>query len=140
MKKMIVLSVALLVASLGFAQDQSSQPSAQSPTSAATSSSNPTAGNIQGCLGGSDGNFTLTQDSTGTIFKLVGSNDQLKQHVGHEVAVSGQMSGDAGSAASAQGSPSSGTTDATASGATIQVSDVKMVSTQCGSGSNAPQR
>jgi hypothetical protein len=139
MKKMIVLSFALLIASLGFAQDQSPQPSAQSPNSTATSSSTPTAGSIQGCLGGSDGNFTLTQDSTGTIFKLVGSNDRLKQHVGHEVAVSGQTSGDTGSAASAQGSPSSGATDATASGSTIQVSDVKMVSTQCSSSSNTPQ-
>jgi len=137
MKKMIVLSIALLFALLGWAQDQSAQPATQPPASTETSSSNANPGSVQGCLGGSEGNFTLTQDSTGTIFKLVGSNDKLKQHVGHEVAVSGQVSGDAGSGASAhdqQSAPSSGTTDTAATGgSTIQVSDVKMVSTQCGS-------
>lgn len=39
---------------------------------------------ILGCLNGSDGNYTLTQYSTGTVFKLVGSADMIKEHVGHE--------------------------------------------------------
>jgi hypothetical protein len=132
----------LLYASLGWAQDSSAQPSAQSPTSTPTSSS-ATSGTVQGCLNGSDGNYTLTQDSTGTVFKLVGSTDKLKDHVGHEVAVTGQMSTDSGSAASArdqQATPSSGSSDSSAStGSTLQVSDVKMVSQVCASGSNAPQ-
>lgn len=139
MKKMIVLSIALLFASLGWAQDQSAQPT----TSTEASSSNTNPGSVQGCLGGSDGNFTLTQDSTGTVFKLAGSDDKLKKHVGHEVAVSGQMSGDSGSASAPrdqQGAPSSGNTDTNAAdSSTIQVSDVKMVSAQCSSANNAPQ-
>jgi hypothetical protein len=144
MKKMFVLSsIALLFASLAWAQDQTAQPSDQSPTSS-TSTSNANAGTIQGCLNGSDGNYTLTQDSTGTVFKLVGSADMLKQHVGHEVAVTGQMTGDSGSSASGrdqQTAPASGSADASAAGgsSTLQVSDVKMISQQCGSGGNAPQ-
>jgi hypothetical protein len=136
MKKLLVLSsIALLYASLGWAQDSSAQPSAQSPNSAADSSST-TSGTVQGCLNGSEGNYTLTQDTTGTVFKLAGSTDKLKEHVGHEVAVTGQMSGDSGSATS----PSSGSSDSNASaGPTFQVSDVKMVSKHCASGSDAPQ-
>jgi hypothetical protein len=141
MKKLLVLSsIALLYASLGWAQDSSAQPSAQSPNSTSTSSGT-TSGTVQGCLDESEGNYTLTQDSTGTVFKLVGSSDKLKDHVGHEVAVTGQMASDSGSAASArdqQANPSS--SDANAStGSTLQVSDVKMVSQVCASGSNAPQ-
>jgi hypothetical protein len=140
MKKLLVLSsIALLYASLGLAQDSSAQPSAQSPNSTPTSSSG-TSGTIQGCLSGSEGSYTLTQDSTGTVFKLVGSTDKLtdklKEHVGHEVAITGQMAGDSGSATS----PSSGSSDSnTSTGSTLQVSDVKMVSKHCASGSDAPQ-
>lgn len=139
MRKILVLSsIALLYASLGWAQDSS----AQSSTSTASSSS-ANSGAIQGCLNGSDGNYTLTQDSTGTVFKLVGNADVLKEHVGHEVAVTGQMAGDPSSSTSApdqQASPSSGSADTNTSGtSTLQVSDVKMISRHCGSESNAPQ-
>jgi hypothetical protein len=139
MRKILVLSsIALLYASLGWAQDSS----AQSSTSTASSSS-ANSGTIQGCLNGSGGNYTLTQDSTGTVFKLVGNADVLKEHVGHEVAVTGQMAGDTSSSTSApdqQASPSSGSADTNGSGAsTLQVSDVKMISRHCGSESNAPQ-
>lgn len=129
MKKMLlVLSLGLFCASLALAQDSSSAGQSASPSS---DMSNPA---IQGCLGGSSGSYVLTQDGTGTTFKLVGNEDQLKKHVGHEVAISGQMASDTGSAASAsdQGQGSSGS-------GTIQVSSVKMLSKQCNAAGAAPQ-
>jgi hypothetical protein len=146
MRKMfLLLSLGLLSACLALAQDaspagQSTTPNADSSnttTSAgqpAADDSNNSAGAIQGCLSGSDGNYMLTQDGTGASFKLMGDESKLKKHVGHEVSVTGQASGDAGSgSASNQGQ---GDTSSSGSAATtIQVTDVKMVSKQCmGSG------
>lgn len=44
---------------------------------------------IQGCLGGSEGNFTLT-DKSGIAYRLIGDSSKLKDHVGHEVEVKGE--------------------------------------------------
>jgi len=43
---------------------------------------------VHGCLSGSDGNYTLT-DNNGTIYHLVGGGAQLQGSVGHEVEVTG---------------------------------------------------
>ena len=97
---------------------------------------------MEGCLNGSDGNYVLTQDSTGTVFKLAGNTDMLKEHVGHKVAITGQVVNDSGSAESSgdKTSPSQGSAQANASGtSTFQVSDVKMISKSCSSGSNPYQ-
>jgi len=134
MKKMfLLLSAGLLSASLAFAQDTSG---AGQSTTPGTDTSN-TAGSVQGCLSGSGGNYLLTQDGTGTTYKLMGNEDQLKKHVGHEVAVTGQMAGGAGSSASSsdQGQGQMSGADSMA----IQVSDIKMVSRKCSSAANAPQ-
>ena len=149
MKRLLILSsIALLYASLGWAQDtpaQPQQPTAQtSDQSPATNSDNANAnsGTIEGCLNGSDGNYVLTQDSTGTVFKLAGSTDMLKEHVGHKVAITGRVVSDSGSAGSSSDktNPSSGSAQANASGtSTLQVSDVKMVSKSCSSTNNPYQ-
>jgi hypothetical protein len=129
MKKMFLLmGVGALCTCLSFAQDTSK--SGQSP---ASSNDTMSGNSVQGCLAGSSGNYTLTQDGTGTTFKLMGSENQLKKHVGHEVSITGQMSGGMASGSASdqgQGQPSS----ASSEGNTIQVTDVKMVSKQCGSG------
>ena len=74
----------------------------------------------------------LSQDGTGTMFKLAGGDDQLKHHVGHEVAVTGQMSN-----ADSGNSEPTGKADSTSSSAggsnTLQVTDVKMLSKHCSS-------
>ena len=81
MKSVFLLIVvpALLVA-LGFAQ-----------TPAA--SSNTTQMNIKGCLGGSDGNYTVAEDNTGQIFNITTSSADLKPHVGQDVKLIGQKAG-----------------------------------------------
>jgi hypothetical protein len=137
-KTLMLLSLGLLGAALALAQDAptADQPATPPANNTDTSAS---AGSVQGCLSGSDGNYMLTQDGTGTTFKLMGDEIQLKKHVGHEVSITGQASGDTASASnSPQGqgdTPASGTTD---TGTTIQVTNVKMVSKQCmGSGSQS---
>jgi len=132
---LLLLSLGILCGSLAFAQDATT--AGQAPASGSNTGANASA--VQGCLSGSDGNYMLTQDGTGTTYKLVGDEGQLKKHVGHEVAVTGQAASSAGSSASAtdqgQSQPSSGNSESTA----IQVATVKMISKQCGSAGSAPQ-
>jgi hypothetical protein len=129
-KMLLLLSLGLLSMSLAVAQDASS--AGQSTPS--PDSSNTSTGPIQGCLSGADGNYTLTQDSTGTSFRLMGYETQLRKHVGHEIAVTGQPAADTGSASASNQGQGDTSTSGTA-GTTIQVTNVKMVSKQCmGSG------
>lgn len=98
-------------------------------------------GTVRGCLGGSGGNYTLTQDTSGTMFRVVGNEDQLKSHIGQEVLVTGQLS-DGGSAASSgdQASTTSANSAASStSGNMVQVSDIKMVSKTCSTGNEPSQ-
>ena len=83
MKRAFLLIVipALLVA-LGFAQ-----------TPAASINTDQT--NIKGCLGGSDGNYTIAQDNTGHIFKITSSSVDLKSHLGHNVTLIGHRASSA---------------------------------------------
>ena len=62
-------------------------------------------GREEGCLSGSDGNYTLT-DKNGNSFQLTGDTAKLSEHVGHEVKVTG-------TASSASTSPSGGTASGT---------------------------
>jgi hypothetical protein len=87
MKRAFLLIVvpALLVA-LGFAQ-----------TPAASVNADQT--NIKGCLGGSDGNYTVVEDNTGHIFKITTSSVDLKPHLSHDVTLIGHRASGASSAA-----------------------------------------
>jgi hypothetical protein len=127
MKKLFLFTVlGLLCASFGWAQQQADQSGASSVQ----------VGTIRGCLSGSNGNYTLAQDSSGTMFRLVGNDDQLKGHIGQEVLVTGQLP--AGTSAADQGEGSAkNSAGSSASGNMVQVSDVKMVSQTCNTGSEA---
>ena len=46
---------------------------------------------VEGCLQGSNGAFTLT-DNSGTTYQLEGDTSKLSEHVGHEVQVTGTPS------------------------------------------------
>src|SRR5205823_8101011 len=73
-------------------QDTSTSGTASSQSSTSSSPATGQNSTVQGCLSStSDNNFTLTQDQTGMVFTLSGSADQLKAHVGHEVAITGQQ-------------------------------------------------
>lgn len=97
------------------AQEQNSQASSQSSTTQNTV--------IRGCLSGSAGNFTLT-DQNGMQYKLVGNDDLLQPKVGHEVEITGTENQSTATDSDDQESM------AHTSGA-FQVSDVRDVSGSC---------
>jgi hypothetical protein len=121
MRHLLLLSALLLGVSWAAAQNY---PSESTPTGAGGEKT------VQGCLGGSDGNYTLT-DKNGTSFQLTGETAKLAEHVGHEVKVTGTIS-------SASASPSGGTAGGTmgqgSSASQLQVSSVKHISKSCQSG------
>jgi len=114
----------------------SQQPSAPDTTSTQTTTtqtketSTESGTGIEGCLSGSAGNFTLT-DQSGKTWQLAGDTSKLSDHVGHQVRLTGTDT-----SASAAGGPSSGAT-ATGAGAaagsqsTFNVTKVKMISSSC---------
>jgi hypothetical protein len=110
MKRAFLLIVvpALLVA-LGFAQT----PAASSNTDQTT---------IKGCLGGSDGNYTVVEDNTGHTFKITTSTVDLKPHLGHDVTLIGHKAGGASSAPADN---------------SLAVTEVKMISEHCAAAATA---
>jgi hypothetical protein len=84
---------------------------------------------LQGCLGGSDGNFNLT-DKTGTKYQLSGDTSKMTAHVGHTVQVTGTSASGASSPTSSQTGSMSGSAD---SGHTFTVTSFKHVSGSCDS-------
>jgi hypothetical protein len=111
MKRAFLLIVvpALLVA-LGFAQT----PAASINTDQTT---------IKGCLGGSDGNYTVVQDNTGHTFKITTSGVDLKAHLGHDVSLIGHRA--------------SGTSSAAADNS-FAVTELTMISEHCAAAAAAP--
>jgi hypothetical protein len=111
MKRAFLLMVvpALLVA-LAFAQ-----------TPAASSNTDET--KIKGCLGGSDGNYTVVEDNTGHTYKITTSSLDLKAHVGHYVTLIGYKASAASSSAADN---------------TVAVTELNMISEHCPAAATAP--
>jgi hypothetical protein len=112
MKRVFLLMVvSALLVTLGFAQT----PDAGSNTDQA---------NIKGCLGGSDGNYTVAEDGTRQIFKITTSGVDLKPHLGHDVKLIGHK---------ASGAVSSGAADNS-----FAVTELNMISEHCAAAAAAP--
>lgn len=82
----LLIIVSTLLVALGFAQ-----------TPVASIDTDQT--NIKGCLGGSEGNYTVVQDNTGRVFKITTSSVDLKPHLNHDVTLIGHRASGASSAA-----------------------------------------
>ncbi len=114
-----------------------SEPQQASPSSPSTSdqASQPSQGenSIEGCLGGSAGNYTII-DKAGTSYKLDlpanADTSVLDKHIGEEVRVSGAVANAAGSGSS-QTSPSASAGGASASQASIKVTHISKVAGTC---------
>ena len=106
----LVMFVSALLVTLGFTQT----PDAGSNTPPAS---------VKGCLGGSDGNYTVVEDGTGQIFKITSSTVDLKPHVGHDVKLVGHK---------ATGAVSSGAADNS-----FSVNELSMISEHCGAAAAA---
>ncbi|HTT24919.1 MAG TPA: DUF5818 domain-containing protein [Candidatus Sulfotelmatobacter sp.] len=144
-KLLLVFSVLLLGLTWSVAQNaagsQNSDASAQSNSaSGSTSNGGQTPGQtpraaggqmtVEGCLSGSNGNFTLT-DKNGTSYQLTGDTAKLSAHVGHEVKVTGS------SASAGEGASGSAETSAAGSaGETLHVTSLKHISKTCKSGNS----
>jgi hypothetical protein len=118
MKKWLVLfSAVLAMTLLSFAQDTNNAPTTDSTT-------------VTGCLAGTVGSYTLL-DQSGKSYTLAGKTDDLAQHVGHQIELTGRA------AARETSSTSSGTTSSAANTATFEVASAKMISDHCADGASA---
>ena len=124
MAKKLLLIVGLLV-SAAWLQAQSQYPETGSSQTEAASGQT----TVQGCLQGSDGNYTLTDD-TGTTYTLQGDTSKLSAHVGHEVQITGSTT-----AASSTTSPTTGTAAGATQQSTLTVQKMKHISETCKSAS-----
>ncbi len=111
------------------------QASPNSPPSTSDQASQPSQGenSIEGCLGGSAGNYTII-DKAGTSYKLDlpanADTSVLDKHIGEDVRVSGAVANAAGSGSS-QTSPSASAGGASASQASIKVTHISKVAGTC---------
>lgn len=123
----ILLGSGLLATTLVVAQDApsaSGSSSAQSQTKTHETSSSV----IRGCLSGSNGNYTIT-DQNGMQYAINGPDNQLAARVGHEVEVSTHP--DTSSEAASQGDQTTAH-----SSNSVQVSDIRDVSSRCHMGAS----
>ena len=93
------------------------------PQAAPTQSASDTAGHttVHGCLAGANGSYTLTA-ADGTVYLLTGNTAELKDHVGHEVQITGKTSGSSAASTSSAG---------TAQQATLDVKSMKHIAKTC---------
>ncbi len=130
MPRMLMLTLVLLC-SAAWMQAQNSAPpdspagSAQGGT-AASQAGQGMAGqiSIEGCLQGSNGTFTVTDDA-GATYQLKGDTSKLSENVGHQVQIMGSSS------ESDATSSSSGTSQGNAQQQALTVDKVKSVSDTC---------
>jgi len=112
MKRVFLLMVvSALLVMLGFAQTPDA-------------GSNMDQANVKGCLGGSEGNYTVAEDGTHQIFTITTSSVDLKPHLGHDVQLIGHK---------ASGAVSSGAGDNS-----FAVTELNMISEHCVAPAAAP--
>jgi hypothetical protein len=127
MQRFLLFSIVLLSVSWVVAQSTPAQSGQKSYNQSATGNSGPDR-SVEGCLNGSNGQYTLTSDR-GKTFILAGDTSKLDQHVGHEVIVTGTRKS-AGNTAGPSGE-SAGTMSNQANRPTLDVVSVKHVSETC---------
>ncbi|MGB9120789.1 MAG: hypothetical protein WCE73_09230 [Candidatus Angelobacter sp.] len=120
------------------ATPDASSTTTQTTTTQTTQTSSDSGNSIEGCLNGSAGNWTLT-DQSGKTWQLAGDTSKLSDNVGHQVRITGtDNSGSASSSGSMGSSPSSssgssatGAGSSSGSQSTFTVKKVKMISSSC---------
>ena len=115
MYKTLMLSLVLLT-SAGWLQAQAYPQTTPTQT--------PGTKTVQGCLHGSDGNYALTAND-GMMYQLTGNTAELKDHVGHEVQITGKSSG------SSDASSSSASAAGASQQATLDVKSIKHIAKTC---------
>jgi hypothetical protein len=120
---LILLGSGLVATTLAVAQDMPSSSNTDSAQSKQTQTRQTSSGVIRGCLSGSAGNYTIT-DQNGMQYTINGPDNNLQGSVGHEVEVT--TSQDQSSQTSTQG-------DQTTASATnsVQVSNLHDLGSSC---------
>ena len=77
----------------------------QTTTTQTTQTSSDSGTSIEGCLNGSAGNWTLT-DQSGKTWQLAGDTSKLSDHVGHQVRLTGTDNSGSASSSGSMGSSS----------------------------------
>jgi hypothetical protein len=127
MRRLMMLGCVLLLGACWAVAQDTTAPNQGYPNQSTASQSGSNQANggsqtIEGCLSGSNGKYTLT-DQQGNSYDLTGETSKLADHVGHEVKITGTVSsGSAGSETSAGGA---------SGGQSIQVASMKHVSKTC---------
>ena len=135
--KHLVLAALLCCGLWAFAQtsNDAAQPNTGGQTAGAPSASSTSSGSmamtVDGCLSGSAGSYTLTDKASGMTYNIAGDTSKLSDHVGHEVRVTGTMSGSGSSASSAANATASGNTSAMGGQQTITMTSMKHVAASC---------
>ena len=123
------------------ATPDTSSTTTQTTTTQTTQTSNNSSTSIEGCLSGSAGNWTLT-DQSGKTWQLAGDTSKLSDHVGHQIRLMGT---DNSASASGSSSPSSSNPNSSSPGSSagatgtgssgtqsmFTVDKVKMISSTC---------
>ncbi len=118
------------------AAPDTSSTTTQTTTTQTTQTSSDSGNSIEGCLNGSAGNWTLT-DQAGKTWQLSGDTSKLSDHVGHQVRLMGtdNSSSASGSSSPSSSNPSSagatGAGSSSGSQSTFTVNKVKMISSSC---------
>jgi len=142
MKKLVSLIAAVLLSAVWvFAQDAQAGSSIPSQTGSSEMT-------VEGCLSGSAGNFTLT-DNAGKSYQLQGDTSKITDQIGHQVRIKGTQTataiattpsgdtasastGNSGSTASSKSSDNAAGSSATSSAAIqFNVSSVEKLSDSC---------
>jgi hypothetical protein len=121
MTKMFMLTLVLLCSTAWLRAQVLSSQSSQTASTQTGAESDKTS--VEGCLQGSNGSFTLT-DNAGTTYQLQGDTSKLSKHVGHEVQITGATS-ESGAA------PSSDTSQRGSQQHMLSVVKVKHISESC---------
>jgi len=126
-RTLLPLSLSCLLAAFAAAQDTS-------PSTAPAQGNMQSATTVRGCLSGTAGNYTLTDDQSGAVYALSGNIDNLASEIGHQVEITGQPS----AAPSSQDNTAASTAPSeTNPQQMFQVNTVKDVADHCGSGSSS---
>ena len=119
------------------ATPDTSSTTTQTTTTQTTQTSSDSSNSIEGCLNGSAGNWTLT-DQSGKTWQLAGDTSKLSDHVGHQVRIMGTDSSSSASSSGSSSPSSSSGSSATGAGSsssgsqsTFTVKNVKMISSTC---------
>jgi hypothetical protein len=122
MKRIILLSCILMLSAV-WAVAQYEQPSTASQSSPDASKTT-----IEGCLAGSDGNYSLT-DKSGIAYQLTGNTTKLQNHVGHTIQVTGTST--SGASSNMAGKTSTSMSAPSDAQPTFTVTSFKHVSGNC---------